>query len=152
VADIGDGKGQLIFGCIMALGWTRPLTEMNTRNISWGVRRPVHWADNLPTFMYRLFWNLGASNSWNLQGLPRPVMGLLLTFALFIYCLSCIYCLYSVSIVCTMYLLSLLDAGLSLLDGGLLFTWVPDGWLEVSSPKVLRPAISTQVFLGFPGS
>jgi hypothetical protein len=28
----------------------------------------------------------------------------------------------------------------------------PDGWLEVSNRKVLRPAISTQVLLGFPGS
>ena len=27
--------------------------------------------------MYRLSWNLGASTSWNPQGLPRPVMGLL---------------------------------------------------------------------------
>jgi hypothetical protein len=29
---------------------------------------------------------------------------------------------------------------------------VPDDWLEVSNRKVLRPAISTQVFFGFPGS
>jgi hypothetical protein len=28
-------------------------------------------------FMCRLSWNLGASNSWNPQGLSRPVMGLL---------------------------------------------------------------------------
>ena len=27
---------------------------------------------------------------------------------------------------------------------------MPEGWLEVSIRKVLRPAISTQVFLGFP--
>jgi hypothetical protein len=32
------------------------------------------------------------------------------------------------------------------------FTLMPDSWLEVSIQKVLRPAISTQVFLGFPGS
>jgi hypothetical protein len=38
------------------------------------------------------------------------------------------------------------------LDAGLLFTYAPYGWLEVSNRKVLRPAISTQVFLGFPGS
>jgi hypothetical protein len=25
-------------GCTMALGLTRPLTEMSTRNISWGVK------------------------------------------------------------------------------------------------------------------
>jgi len=40
-------------------------------------RWPVRSADNLTTFMCRLSWNLGASTSWNPQGLPRPVMGLL---------------------------------------------------------------------------
>jgi hypothetical protein len=34
-------------------------------------------ADNLATFMCRLSENLGASSSWNPQGLSRPVMGLL---------------------------------------------------------------------------
>jgi len=38
----------------MALGLTRALTEMSTRNVSWGQRRPVLRADNLTTFMYRL--------------------------------------------------------------------------------------------------
>ena len=33
--------------------------------------------DDLTTFMFRLSWNLGASTSWNPQGLYRPVMGLL---------------------------------------------------------------------------
>jgi len=42
-----------------------------------GLRRPVLRADNLNIFMCRLSWNLGASNSWNLQGLSRIVMGLL---------------------------------------------------------------------------
>jgi len=32
----------------MALGSTQTLTEMSTRSISWGKRRPVHKADNLP--------------------------------------------------------------------------------------------------------
>jgi len=41
-----------------------------------GLRRPVRRADNLTAF-YRLSWNLGASNSWNPQGLSKPVMGLL---------------------------------------------------------------------------
>ena len=31
-------------------------------------------ADNLTTFMCRLSWNLGASTSWNSQGLSRAVM------------------------------------------------------------------------------
>jgi len=34
-------------------------------------------ADNLITFMCRLSWHLGASTSWNPQGLCRPVMGFL---------------------------------------------------------------------------
>ena len=61
-------------GCTMALRLTQPLTEMSTGDISW---RPVRRTDNLTTFMCRLSWNLGASNSWNPQGLSRPVMGLL---------------------------------------------------------------------------
>ena len=64
-------------GRTMALELTQPLTEMSTRNIYWGLRRPVRKADNLTTFMCRFSWNLGASNSWNPQGLSRPVMGLL---------------------------------------------------------------------------
>jgi len=65
-------------GRTMALGLTQPLTEMSTRNISWGGKggRCVRLT-NLTTFMCRLSWNLGASNSWNPQGLSRPVMGLL---------------------------------------------------------------------------
>jgi hypothetical protein len=64
-------------GRTMALGSTKPLTEMSTRNISWGWRRPVRRADNLTTFMCRLSRNLGASTSWKPEGLSRPVMGLL---------------------------------------------------------------------------
>ena len=36
-------------------------------------RRPVPRADNLTTFMARLSINLGATTSWNPQGLSRPV-------------------------------------------------------------------------------
>jgi len=61
---------------------TQPLTEMGTRNISWGWRRPVCRADNPTTFMCRLSWNLGASPSWNPQGLSRPVMGLFYLYLL----------------------------------------------------------------------
>jgi hypothetical protein len=55
---------------------TQPLTEMITRNISWGWRQPMRRADNLATFMCWLCWNLEASSSWNPQGLSRPVIGL----------------------------------------------------------------------------
>ena len=64
-------------GRTMALRTTRPLTETSTRNISWGIKRPVRRADNLTTFMCRLSWNLGASTSWNPQCLSRHAMGLL---------------------------------------------------------------------------
>ena len=57
---------------------------MNARNTAWGWRRPVRRADKLITFMCRLSWNLGASTSWNPQGLSRPVEGLL-------YLLQCSY-------------------------------------------------------------
>ena len=39
--------------------------------------RPVRRADNLTTFMCRLVWNLGASNSWERQRLSKLVLGLL---------------------------------------------------------------------------
>jgi hypothetical protein len=42
-------------GRTMALQSTQPLTEMSTRNISWGQRRLVHRADNLATFICRLY-------------------------------------------------------------------------------------------------
>jgi hypothetical protein len=61
----------------MALGWTQPLTEMSTRNISWGWRRTVLKAGNLTTFMCRLSWILGTSTSWNPLGMFWPLMGLL---------------------------------------------------------------------------
>ena len=61
----------------MALRLTQSATEMGTRNISWGVKRPVRTADNLNIIMWRLFWNLGASDSWKPQGMSMPVMGLL---------------------------------------------------------------------------
>ena len=66
-------------GSSMALGLTQPLTEMSTRNISWGrwSSRPMHKSHNHTTFMCRMSWNLGASISWNSQVLSRPVMGLL---------------------------------------------------------------------------
>ena len=53
----------------LALGSTKPLTEMSIRNISWAYRPPVRRTDKLTTFMCRLSWNLGASTSWNPQGL-----------------------------------------------------------------------------------
>jgi hypothetical protein len=64
-------------GRTMALGSTQPLTEMSTRNISWGVKATIG------TFMCRLSWNLGASTSRNPQGMSRLVMGLLYLLQLY---------------------------------------------------------------------
>jgi hypothetical protein len=64
-------------GRVLVLESTQPLTEMSTRNISWGYRWPVNKADNLTTFMCGLYWNLGASSFRDPQGLSRPVGGLL---------------------------------------------------------------------------
>ena len=72
-------------GRTVALGLTQPLTEMSTRNISWVDKggRCVGLT-TLPPSCARLSWNLGASTSWNPQGLPRPVMGLLYLILKFI--------------------------------------------------------------------
>jgi len=37
----------------------------------------VSRVDNIITLICRVYWNVGASTSWNLQGLPRPVQALL---------------------------------------------------------------------------
>jgi hypothetical protein len=58
-------------GCIVVLGLTKPLTEMSTKNVSWGWSRPVRRADNLTTYMCRLSWYPGVSAFWNPQGLSR---------------------------------------------------------------------------------
>jgi len=50
----------------MALGLTQPLTEMNTRNISCG-EKPAGAKGWQP--YHRLSGRLGASTSWNPQGL-----------------------------------------------------------------------------------
>jgi len=53
-------------GRTIALGLTQPLTEISTRNISWGQRRPMSKADNLTTFICRLSLNL-LELSWPAQ-------------------------------------------------------------------------------------
>src|SRR5215475_14309547 len=42
-------------------------------------------ADNLTTFMCRLSGHLGASTSWNPQGLSKPVMGLLYLYLFLLF-------------------------------------------------------------------
>jgi hypothetical protein len=67
----------------MALGLTQPLTEMSNRNVSWGVKAAGFVGlTTLPPLCADCLLNLGASNSWNPQGLSRPVMGLLYLYLL----------------------------------------------------------------------
>jgi hypothetical protein len=68
------------FGRTMALGSTQSLIEMSTRNISWGVNAAGAYGWQPTTFICRFSRNLGASTSWNPNGLSRPVMGLLYLF------------------------------------------------------------------------
>jgi hypothetical protein len=53
-------------GRTMALGLTQPLTEMSTRNVSWGKGGRCVGLTTLP---HLCAFNLGASTSWNPQGL-----------------------------------------------------------------------------------
>jgi len=96
-------------GHAMALVSTQPLTEMSTRNISWGLRRAVHRADNPITFMCWLSWNLGASAFWNPQGLSRSVMGLLYLYLYMFWALPAHLQEVYVIIVCTQPLVSSLQ-------------------------------------------
>jgi hypothetical protein len=58
----------------MALGSTRPLTEMSTRNLPGGKGRPAHKADNLTAICEPIVLeNVGASTSHN----PLVLHGLL---------------------------------------------------------------------------
>jgi hypothetical protein len=59
----------------MAVGLTQTLTEMNTMNISWGLRRPVLRADNLTTFVLK-------SGSVKLLEPSGPVQGFLYLYML----------------------------------------------------------------------
>jgi hypothetical protein len=64
-------------GRTMALGSTQTVTEMSTRNVSWGQRWPVRRADNLATFMCRLSSNLepsGPVKVCNGIALPLPLL------------------------------------------------------------------------------
>jgi len=58
----------------MTLGSTQHLTEISTSSISWGQRRPVRKADNLPPPVL-LSRNLGSLTSWNPLGTSGPCSG-----------------------------------------------------------------------------
>jgi hypothetical protein len=62
-------------GRIVAQRLTQPLNRNKYQEFYLGQRRPVRRADNLTTFMCRLSINSGASTTWNLKGLSRPLVG-----------------------------------------------------------------------------
>jgi hypothetical protein len=78
----------------MALGWTQPLTEVSTKNIFWGWRRPVRRPDILTTFLFRFSGNPGAPNSWSSKGFSRPVYGQV-SLALQLDCITFFYCIFT---------------------------------------------------------
>jgi hypothetical protein len=62
----------------MALGSTQPLAEMSTRNISWGLRQPVHRADNLTTFILLIVLKSGTLNFLEHSGPVKACNGIAL--------------------------------------------------------------------------
>ena len=64
-------------GRTVALVTSQPLTEISTRDISWGEKWPMRRADNLTTYMCWPSLNLEASTFWKPQALSRSVMWLL---------------------------------------------------------------------------
>jgi hypothetical protein len=70
----------------MALGSSQPLTEMSTRDTSWGKGGRFVGLTTLPPLGADCLKNLEASTSWNPQGLSRPVMGLLCFIHVEVYC------------------------------------------------------------------
>jgi hypothetical protein len=70
---------------------------------------------------------------------------LLYVYLLYLMCICCILCVFVAHYVYLLYLMCICCTMCVLL----LLLYMPDCWLEVSIRKVLRPATSTQVFLGF---
>jgi len=61
------------------MGSTEPVIEMSTRIISWGLRRPVYKADNLPPSC-AVVMKSGNLNFLGPSGPPRDCNGTALTF------------------------------------------------------------------------
>jgi hypothetical protein len=59
----------------MALGLTQPLTEMSTRKLPGGKKRPARKADNLAAIYEPNVWKCGSVNLSQPYGPLRPVQG-----------------------------------------------------------------------------
>jgi hypothetical protein len=67
-------------GRTMALGSTQLLIEMSTRNISWGKDGQCLGLKTLPPSCADCLEILGASTSWNPQGLSRSLQGFIYVY------------------------------------------------------------------------
>jgi hypothetical protein len=154
--SIGDGVIGIFhwlnpFGRTMALGSTSPLTEMSTKSISWGGGgggkggRCVGLT-TLPPSCANCLDILGASNSWNPQGLSRPVMCLLcLFFSDFFFCALCrhyVCNLFCISVFCpTCFLHLVILIRLRIFDSQFKCMWTFLPWTSFELPQLRRLSI-----------